>query len=108
MKDRKPAHVVSGWYRNSYYMFEHGTICNNYSNSAFSSGRAVYDLVHNDTELFLQCDLIYDAGINEAAPWFVAYGNGDPEPLSEEEYEQRLSNFGDPVHINYTPFSKVK
>ena len=106
MKDRKPVHVVSGWYRNRYYMLENGMICNDYSNSAYSSGRAVYDLIHNDTELFLQCNMIYDAEKDEKAPWFIAYGD-DPSPVSEEDFEERMSDF-EPVHINYTPFSKVK
>ena len=81
-------------------------ICNDYSNSAYSSGRAVYDLIHNDTELFLQCNMIYDAEKDEKAPWFIAYGD-DPSPVSEEDFEERMSDF-EPVHINYTPFSKVK
>ena len=108
MKDRKPVHVVSGGERNRYYMLENGMICNDYSNSAFSSGRAVYDVVHNDTELFTQCRFVYDSEKDEDAPWFIAYGNDEPEPVSKEDYEERMSNFGDPAHIDYTPFSKVK
>ena len=108
MKDRKPVHVVSGWDRNRYYKLENGMICNDYSNSAFSSGRAVYDVVHNDTELFTQCRFVYDSEKDENAPWFIAYGDDEPEPVSKEDYEERMSNFGDPAHIDYTPFSKVK
>ncbi len=109
MVDRRPAHVLSGWYRDAYYIFEHGMICNDYSDSAFASGRKVLEIQHNDTEVFLQCDFRYDEEMDSENPWFVTYVDEDSwEPLSEEDYEQRLSNFGDPVHIDFTPFSKVK
>lgn len=109
MVDREPAHVASGWYRNAYYIFEHGMICNNYAQSAFMSGVKVLEVQHNQTELFLQCDFRYDSEKDKDNPWFVSYGDEESwVQLSEEDFEERSSNFGEPVHIDFTPFSKVK
>ncbi len=105
--DRKPAHVASGWYRNRYYVYEYG-ICNEYSESAFASGFRIYDLMHNTTEFTPSVDFRYDGEKDEAQPYFIAYSDGEYEQVSEEDFEQRKSNFGDKLHIDFTPFSSVK
>ena len=105
--DRKPAHVASGWYRNRYYLYDYG-ICNEYSESAFASGFRIYDLMHNTTDFTPSIDFRYDSEKDADQPYFIAYSDGEYEQFSEEDFEQRKSNFGDKLHIDYTPFSSVK
>ena len=107
--DRKPAHVTSGWYRNILYVNDSGTIINDYSESAFASGRRTYYIVHNQADMMLQCDFRYDYELDEEKPWFISYSEDeDYEAFSEEDFEQRKSNFGEGIHIDFTAFSKVK
>lgn len=105
MVDRKPALVVSGWYRNSYYLLEYG-LGNSYSDSAAVSGFRTYDLKHNSTEFESYIDFRYDYEKDPDQPYFVAYSDDNYEQLTEEDFNQRASNFGDALHIGYTPFSK--
>ena len=78
MVDRKPAHVVSGWDRNRYYVSGGGMIENEYSDGADSSGMDVYILNSNSTDFTFQLGVKYDGYQDSKNPWFVAYTkNGD-------------------------------
>ena len=109
MVDRKPAHVVSGWYRNRYYLLEN-TLGNEYSDSASVSGFKALDLMHNDTEFSSIIDFRFDFEKDPDQPYFISYSGDekDLEQFSEEDFNQRKDNFGKPIRIGYTPFSKVK
>lgn len=109
MVDRKPVHAASGWYRSRMYIFEHGMIANVYSSSAFESGVRVLEVVHNEAELSTQQDFRYDYSADEENPWFIYYlDDEEGEKVSEEDFNQRMSNYGDYIHIDFTPFSSLK
>ena len=110
MKDRKPVHVVSGGERSRWYTFEHGMLCNEYSNSAFESGSIIYDLEHNSSELDVQVDFRYDTLNNKNNPCLISYTGeeGDYEQVSEKEFNQRRSNYGKYKKFKFTPFSSFE
>lgn len=112
MVDRKPAHVVSGWDRNRYFAIESGMLCNEWSDSAFSSGYTIADIAGNSTELNFQLALKYDTSEDETKPWYIAYSkNGDEyefEAISEEQFNDMLSRFNKYIRFDYTPFSTLK
>ena len=108
MVDRKIAHVVSGWDRNRYFLVSDGALLiNEYSSGAFESGWTVYSLNHNSAELYPQIAFKADTRENEAKPWFMAYGadflEGNWENVSEEDWNERKSNFEDYLRFDYTP-----
>ena len=111
MVDREPAHVVSGWPRNRYYVLDGGLISNEFSGSAFESGVRIYALEHNSAELVHQLSFETNTMENEEQPWFVAYGpaaeNEEWENVTEEEYNEIKSRFENLVRINYQPLSSA-
>ena len=109
MKDRKPVHLASGWERNRYYTFEHGMIGCEYSGSASVSGVKVLEVRHNESELCIQCDFRYDSDKDKDNPWSIVYlDDEEGEKVSEKDFKQRKSNYGDFIHIDYTPFSSLR
>ncbi len=109
MADRKPVHAASGWFRSSMYLFEYGMIANVYSSSAYESGVRILEVVHNEAALSTQQDFRYDYSADEENPWFIYYlDDEEGEKVSEEDFNQRMSNYGDFIHIDFTPFSSLK
>ena len=112
MVDRKPAHVVSGWDRNRYYVSKGGMIENEYSDGADSSGLSVYILESNSTDFTFQLGVKYDGYTDEKNPWFVAHNKeGDDykwESTTEDEYNEITKRFENHVKLNYIPFSSLK
>lgn len=111
MVDRKPAHVVSGWDRNRYFAIDFGMLCNEWSESAFSSGYTISDITGNSTELNFQLALKYDTTEDESKPWYIAYSkNGDEyefDPIDEARFSEMLSRFDKYIRFDYTPFSTL-
>ena len=111
--DGEPVHVFSGGERNTYTLTGHGgedsfyEICNEASGSAFLHETTYYILPSNTSEMLEQATFIYDAEKDEENPWFTRYAfEEEPEQLSEEEWNQRKSNFGETGEIEYTPLSQ--
>ena len=112
MVDRTPAHVVSGWDRNRYYVSNGSMIANEYSDGADSSGMSVYILDSNSTDFTFQIGVKYDGYTDEKNPWFVAHNKeGDDykwESTTEDEYNEISKRFENHVKLNYIPFSSLK
>ena len=112
MVDRTPAHVVSGWDRNRYYISNGSMIANEYSDGANSSGLSVYILDSNSTDFTFQLGVKYDGYADEKNPWFVAHNKeGDDykwESTTEDEYNEISKRFENHVKLNYIPFSSLK
>ena len=107
MVDRKPVHVVTGTARDRYYDFDNVFLCNEWSGGAGLSGYDLYALMNNSTELVYQYGYKYDSYENEEKPWFVAYDKDKYESVSEEEFNENLSqNESRYVKLDYTPLSK--
>lgn len=111
MVDRKPAHVVSGWDRNRYYVSKGGMIENEYSDGADSSGLSVYILESNSTDFTFQLGVKYDGYTDEKNPWFVAHTKeGDDykwEKTTEDDYNEITKRFEDHIKLDFIPFSKL-
>ena len=108
MVDREPAHVVSGWNRSRWYALSGGTIVNEYSEGAALSGLDIYDIEPNTANLLGQLKFKTDGYENEEQPWFISYDDGETwEPMTEEEYEERISNFSDYMRFDFAPFADV-
>ena len=90
--DGKPAHVISGHWRDYYKVF--GPILAEYvSEGAGVSVIHSYALNPNSTELNEQYSLKMDETDGAKDKWAVSYDKGETwEGMTEEEYKQRLSN----------------
>ena len=115
MIDRAPAHVISGWNRNSYMLMKAGSmICNNYSAGAAESGQRFFILEPNTDKLLSQVAFKIDEYENPDQPYFVSYDYDeeneewiDWENLTKSEYEERTENFRDFDHVYFIPFAEV-
>ncbi len=108
MVNRKPAHVVSGWDRNRYYLSTGTIIVNDFSDSAASSGRIMYILTPNTTELFPQIGVKYDATEDESKPWYVSHSpeTDEWESITEAEYDEYMGRNEEAEKIDLTPFAE--
>ena len=110
MVNRKPAHVISGWERNRFYSHENSLIVNEFSNSAFESGKFVYNLESNGTNLVYQLGIKYDS--NEDNPYFLSYDNKGDDYFwfdsNETEYKQFDERFSNYVKFDFTELNKFK
>ena len=67
-----------------------------------------YGLDVNTKDLFPQVSFIYDGQKDPENPWFVRYTHEeDPEPLTEEEWQSGLSNFGELYTPEAAPLSDI-
>ena len=105
MVDRKPAHVVSGWDRNRYYVLDIGFLCNEYSGGAAAGGWIIYQIVPNDTKLDPVLGFKYDGYVNEKNPWFISYNVEEEEweNVTEEELKETKARFENYVRFDYIP-----
>lgn len=110
MVDRKPAHVVSGWDRNRYYVASGVLIVNEFSDSAASSGIVSYILTPNTTELFPQMGLKYDTTEDESKPWYISHSpeTDEWESITEDDYNEYMERYDEYKKIDLTPFSEYK
>jgi hypothetical protein len=88
--DGKPVHVVSGSARDRYYTLEYGGLVNEYSGGANESGMVAYEIEPGTSNLFYQYGVKYDGYTDEKNPWFVSYSENEWEPMTEEEYNERM------------------
>lgn len=109
MVNRKPVHVVSGGARNRYYVCDDYFICNEYSGGANESGKLVYILVENSTELYPQVGFKYDGYTNRENPWFISYdfANDKWKEVKEDFFNERKSTFDRYERFNYTPLANL-
>lgn len=93
--DGKPAHAVSGNWRDYYKLY--GSVLAEYTTEgADVSVINTYDLLPNSTEMFPQYSLKLDETEAAENKWSVSYDEGSTwEALTEEDYKMRLSNIED-------------
>lgn len=109
--DGQAVHVFSGAERSSYALSGNSPenymeICNQASGGAALSEITYSILMSNRSELTEQVRFIYDAAADEENPWFVNYGfDEENEPLSEDEWNQRMKNFGETLDPGFQPLS---
>jgi len=110
MVNRKPMHVVSGASRNRYYVCNDAFVCREYSSGSKESGRLVYFLTENSTELFGQVGMKYDAYENFNNPWFISYSTAFKkwDNVKESVYKERMNSFSKYKRFDYIPLSTVK
>ena len=66
------------------------------SDSADKTTISFFDVDPLSRELYLQVNFIYDATEDPENPWFIKYAfDEETEPMSEEDWQQRISNFGE-------------
>ena len=103
----EPYHLLTSGERSMYSLCGRGEkpdiIRLSASGSAFNSEMSFYILCA--PRMFLQTRFIYDASEDPDAPWFVGYWDDDKEPLSEEDWNERLDRFNQPITPDYTPLS---
>ena len=109
MVNRKPAHVISGGSRNRFYVCDNYFVCNEYSSGALESGRRVYILVENSTELYPQVGFKYDGYTNKENPWFISYNFDKDEwkEVTEDFYNERKSTFDKYERFDYIPLKSI-
>ena len=103
----EPVHLLTSGERSMYSLCGRGEepdlIRLSASGSAFMSEFSFYILC--GPRMFQQTRFIYDASEDPDAPWFVGYWADDKEPISEEDWNERLDRFNQPVTPDYTPLS---
>ena len=103
--DGEVIHVFSGGERDVYSLAGWGgnpSIRNSASGGADITIITFYVLEPSNGELFTQVTFTYDAQTDPDHPFMVSYGEGlDPEPLSEEDWNERQANFGTEVQPAY-------
>ncbi|MBO5564263.1 MAG: hypothetical protein J5935_01465 [Lachnospiraceae bacterium] len=108
--DRKPVHAMSGTDRARLYALESADLCCEYSGGAGLSGYRYISIEPGTGEVVQSVDFKIDTYEDPDAPWFVSYSfdpeNPEWEALSEEDWEQRRSNFGEYERFDYTPLSE--
>ena len=106
--DGEVIHVFSGGERDVYELLstdgEHpGVIRNTASGGAFYTVIHLYCLFPGTGELTLQESFVYDSDSDPENPFRIEYGKGiDPDVISEEEWNERQSYFGEVLPITYT------
>ncbi|MBR2527322.1 MAG: hypothetical protein IKE58_02475 [Blautia sp.] len=111
-EDSQVTHVCSGAARDRFSLYGHGgrslSIREDASSGADMSEISFYGLDVNTKDLFPQVSFIYDGQKDPENPWFVRYTHEeDPEPLTEEEWQSRLSNFGELYTPEAAPLSDI-
>ncbi|MCR5371264.1 MAG: hypothetical protein K6E83_11225 [Clostridium sp.] len=107
--DRKPAHVLSGWDRNRYFVCDDFFLCNEYSEGADLSGWTISALMDNSTETYPQVMFKMDGYENKEQPWFISYGPEEEwENVTEEEWNEVRERFSEYDRFDYTPMAEVK
>ena len=103
--DGEVIHVFSGAERDIYSLAGWGgnpSIKNTASGGADITIITFYSLESVNGELFPQVTFTYDAQGDPEHPFLVSYGEGlDTEPLPEEEWNERQSNFGTEFQPEY-------
>ena len=64
-----------------------------------------YELDPAVAELYQQVTFIYDGQTNPEEPYSIEYLPGDAETFSEEEWNERIGNFGEDLTPDYTPLA---
>lgn len=106
MENRRPAHVISGWDRSRYFLASDGaSLVNEYSSSAFESGRIIYLLTSNTTLLYPALGFKTDSFENEAQPWFFSTDveHNVWENITEAEWNAELEPFTEYDRVDFTP-----
>ncbi len=109
--DGEAIHVISGTWRDYYKVY--GSVLAEYvSEGAGVSVINTYSLDPNSDELMPQYSLKLDETEDAENKWSVSYDDGDTwEALTEEDYEQRLSNiedFSSDKPLTFTKLGEIK
>ncbi|MBR5377069.1 MAG: haloacid dehalogenase-like hydrolase [Lachnospiraceae bacterium] len=107
MVDRKPAHVVSGSARDSYFALENGMLVNIAKGGADETDYITYYIEANTTELLQQLAVKEDGYENKEQPYFAAFGiDSDWENITKEEFDDYMSRIVC-LHLDFTPLADV-
>ena len=108
MVDRNPVLVASGTARNCYYGNMYSGVENFVSEGAGSEVVYSYTITPGTTELFLQFGLKNDTYEDEKNPWFVCYDMDKWEPMTEDEYKERMDMLQSQLlKLDYKPLSDM-
>ncbi len=111
MADRAPAHVVSGWVGNVYYVLDgFSLLSNEYFNGMKEEGCRIYGVTPNEGSLYPQIGYKIDRYENEDQPWFVSYDLEDAEAwenVTEEEWEEIRKPYTEYYRPDFIPFSSL-
>ncbi len=102
----EPVHIFSSGERNMYNICGYDGasspfIRNDASSSAYYSEIGIYNLDSNQPELFKQFALVVDGERDPENPYFFDYGFEDPEPTTEEDWNERLQGFEEAYDPGY-------
>ena len=105
------AHIFSSGERSMYSLYgKEGAgilfVCLEASGGAALSEVVFSILESNEPEPFEQTCFLYDAERDPENPYFFDYSwEEEPTPTTEEEWNERMGNFGHPVELDFTPLS---
>ena len=111
--DGETRQIVSSGERDRWYVTGRDQIPHCLSNEA-SGGAALSETTYyilSGENMFLQTRFIYDGNTDPENPYFVSYFEGEDaerEPLPEEEWLSRKSNFDEAMTLEYQPLSTIE
>ena len=108
--DGKAVHVFEGSERACYYLTDQmETVLYRGSGGAMYGVNTIYSIPSQSAEMYSQITLIYDGEKDEKNPWFIDYGGDmNPEPVTEEQWDEMLGRFGEIRKIDWTPLKDWK
>ena len=108
--DGKAVHVFEGTERACYYLTDQmETVLYRGSGGAKYGVNTIYSLPAQSADMVSQISLIYDGEKDEKNPWFIDYGGDmNPEPVTEEQWDEMLGRFGEIRKIDWTPLKEWK
>ncbi len=110
MVDRKPNHVVSGNYKNRYFVCNDYFVCDEFAEDDEEYGTIVYFLTENTTNLLRQLEYRYDEKRDKEKPWFVSYGidKGVFEYVSKEVFYEKRNSLSKYKKFDFIPLSEFE
>ena len=108
--DGKAVHLFEGSERACYYLTDQmETVLYRGSGGAMYGVNTIYSIPSQSAEMYSQITLIYDGEKDEKNPWFIDYGGDmNPEPVTEEQWDEMLGRFGEIRKIDWTPLKEWK
>lgn len=106
----KPAHVVSG-YKSDYYKINGSLIYEYITGDMDVDNINCFDLMPNETELVYQYGLEINNSENAENKWSINYSDEPYTPITEEEFNERMTIIQDVLpenDITFTPLGKIQ
>ncbi len=110
MVNRKPTHVISANLNENYFACDKSFVCKEYFMRGGESGKIVYFLPANTTDLSPQVGFKISELDNPKKPWFVSYDSEFKkwENVDEKFYKERKAIFDEYEKMDFVPLSKDK